>query len=184
MEHFYNNIDSENWFDFQEIYKNMVTKYPDGSHFVEVGVWKGMSACFMAVEIINSNKNIKFDLVDTWDFVETSTDNISKSQFDTLYDIFEKNITPIRHTVNIVKSISWDASKYYDDNSIDFIFIDASHDYDSVTKDLKSWFPKLKVNGTIAGHDYYYQDVFNAVNDFFGEKNIKVSVSSWVYTNE
>ena len=64
MEHFYNNIDG--WFDFQIIYSQMVNKFSDRSHFVEIGAWLGKSTSYMAVEIINSGKNIKLDVVDDW----------------------------------------------------------------------------------------------------------------------
>ena len=65
MEHFYQNI-GEDWFSYPQLYKRIVDNSQDGSHIVEVGSWKGRSAAFMAVEIINSNKKIKFDCVDTW----------------------------------------------------------------------------------------------------------------------
>lgn len=64
MEHFYKEINSENWFGYENLYSYVVDKFDSGSHFVEVGVWKGMSACFMAVEITNSGKDIKFDCVE------------------------------------------------------------------------------------------------------------------------
>jgi hypothetical protein len=80
MEHFYKKTNSENWFGYEDLYSLMVSKFDNGSHFVEVGTWKGMSACFMAVEIINSGKSIKFDCVDTWDYIETSKE-IDKSMF-------------------------------------------------------------------------------------------------------
>ena len=65
MEHFYQTL-GEDWFSYPELYKSIVENNQDGAHTVEVGSWKGRSASFMAVEIINSNKNIKFDCVDTW----------------------------------------------------------------------------------------------------------------------
>lgn len=181
MEHFYDKIISgENWFDFQDIYKKMVDTSSDNSHFVEVGVWKGMSACFMAVEIINSGKNIKFDCVDTWEFFDWFTD-ISKESFNGLYNIFLNNIEPVKDYVKVVKKISWEAALDYENESLDFIFIDASHDYESVKKDINAWLPKLKINGLIAGHDYYHIPVSNAVNDIFGVENILPTTTCWTY---
>lgn len=181
MEHFYNKIDSENWFDYSNLYENIVKIFPTNSHFVEVGVWKGMSAVFMAVEIINSNKNIKFDCVDTWEYVETSSE-IKPEQFTKLFDIFLKNVEPVKDKINIVKSISWEGAKLYEDNSLDFIWIDAGHDYESSFKDISSWYPKLKEDGIIGGHDYHFNvGAFKSVNEIFGKNNIKQIGSSWLY---
>lgn len=180
MEHFYKNINSENWFGFEDVYSSMVSKFDSGSHFVEVGVWKGMSACFMAVEIINSGKEIKFDCVDTWEYVETSKE-ISQHQFDRLFEIFQSNIEPVKDRIEIVKSLSWDGAERYDDCSLDFVFIDAAHDHESVIKDLTAWYPKIKIGGVIAGHDYHYHcGVFTAVNEFFEKQEIKQIGSCWL----
>jgi predicted O-methyltransferase YrrM len=181
MEHFYKTINSENWFNYEDLYKLVVDRFPSDSHFVEVGVWKGQSACFMAVEIINSNKNIKFDCVDTWEFVESSSE-IKEGQFENLFQIFQNNIEPVKDHINIVRSISWDGAKLYDDNSLDFVFIDAGHDYESVKKDLESWYPKVKEGGLIAGHDYHYNcGVYPAVNEFFGKDKIKQMNACWLF---
>jgi FkbM family methyltransferase len=180
MEHFYKTINSENWFGFDDIYSLVVSKFNDNSHFVEVGVWKGMSACFMAVEIINSGKNIKFDCVDTWEYVDTQSE-IGEHQFENLFEIFKKNIEPVKDKIGIVKSLSWDGAKNYEDHSLDFVFIDAAHDYESVTKDLQSWFPKIKKEGIIAGHAYHFNvGVYPAVNDFFKDYQIRQINSCWI----
>lgn len=180
MEHFYKNVNSEDWFGYEDLYSKIVSKFDDNSHFVEVGVWKGMSACYMAVEIINSGKNIKFDCVDTWEFVDSSTE-ISVNQFNDLFEIFKTNIEPVKDKIGIVKSLSWDGAKNYEDNTLDFVFIDAGHDYDSVTKDLNAWYPKVKNGGIIAGHDYHYNvGVYPAVNDFFKGTPINQMGACWI----
>ena len=40
------------------------------------------------------------------------------------------------------------------DESLDFVFIDAQHDYHSVINDIGLWAPKVKPGGLISGHDY------------------------------
>ena len=183
MEHFYQNL-GENWFTYPSLYKQMVDKFPSNSHFVEVGVWKGMSAAYMAVEIINSNKSIKFDCIDTWDFVESQID-IAEELYTDLYKTFLTNIEPVKHIINPIKSLSWDGAQYYNDQSLDFIFIDAAHDYDSVKKDITAWFPKIKTGGVIAGHDYTWcDDVKRAVNEYFAGRTIYETEGCWVYFND
>jgi cephalosporin hydroxylase len=72
------------------------------------------------------------------------------------------------------------ASKIYDDESLDFVFIDASHDYDSVISDLKSWFPKIKKGGYFAGHDFHHQPIIKAVHEFFNQQEIVTKKSCWM----
>lgn len=180
MEHFYKTL-GENWFTYPTLYSTMVEKYPSKSHFVEVGTWKGMSAAYMAVEIINSNKDIKFDCIDIWDYLDSQSD-IPEDSFENLYEIFLENISPVKHMITPIRELSWDGAKHYKDNSLDFVFIDAAHDYESVKKDINAWFPKVKDGGTIAGHDYAWcDDVKKAVHEFFEGKTIQTIEGCWVF---
>jgi predicted O-methyltransferase YrrM len=181
MEHFYNKTTGENWFNYPNLYKSMVDRFPHGSHFVEVGVWKGMSACFMAVEIINAGKDIKFDCVDTWAYVAPEA-GIAEQKYSGLYETFLANIAPVKERITTVRELSWDGAARYKDASLDFVFIDAAHDYASVVKDLNAWYPKLKKGGVLAGHDYRPSEgVFAAVNDFFKDKHeVACKETCWV----
>ena len=185
MEHFYKNL-GEQWFTYPTLYSTMVSRFPDDSHFVEVGTWKGMSAAYMAVEIINSGKNIKFDCVDNWEYVENLQADIPKELYNDLYDTFLKNIAPVKHVINAIKEISWEGAKHYKDESLDFVFIDAAHDYESVKKDINAWYPKVKKGGVIAGHDYdWNHDVKRAVNEFCNANGFAITEMErcWIVNN-
>ena len=174
----------ENWFTYPNLYKSMVKKFPSGSKFVEVGSWKGKSAAYLAVEIINSNKNISLDCVDTW---MGSNEDPHVNDFyvksNTLYELFIENTSSLSSVINPIRMDSVSASKKYEDNSLDFVFIDANHEYDYVKKDIEAWFPKVKVGGIIAGHDYKYgwTDVDKAVDEFFINKRILSREACWIY---
>jgi predicted O-methyltransferase YrrM len=162
MEHYYQTL-GEDWFDFQGLYKRMVQKY-DKAHFVEVGSWKGRSAVFLAVEIVNSGKKIVVDCVDTWEgSVEHSAlpEVINK----TLYETFLKNIQCVRHIIHPVRLDSVQASGLYADANLDFVFLDASHEYVDIKSDILCWLPKVKVGGTFAGHDIYFPGVDSALKE-------------------
>ena len=171
MEHFYSNI--HGWSDgLDQLYQQMVAAVPapqlqfNGQgfapaeirpyHFVEVGSWKGKSAAFMAVEIINSGKNIKFDCVDTWE----GSDNESSHLVDedvmagTLYDAFINAMKPVEEHYTPIRAASVEAANLYEDGSLDFVFIDADHSYESVKADIAAWAPKVRQGGLIAGHDF------------------------------
>lgn len=179
MIHFYNNVVGA--FTFPNLYYNVVQFY-DNAEFVEVGVNYGQSACFMGVEIINQNKNIKLNLVDSWD------ENFAAG----MYDSFLNSIQPVKNILqdrlDIIRDLSVNASKKFKNESLDFIFIDACHDYECVKEDLNAWYPKLKKGGIIAGHDYYdgHAGVENAVNEFFYEKfeYLHSQEHCWIFTNK
>ena len=90
------------------------------------------------------------------------------------YDKFE-NV----QNVNILDLNSREASSKYQDNFFDYIYIDAEHTYNAVTKDLEVWYPKLKKNGTLFGDDYYWREeddtlsLHKAYQEFIFKKNIK-----------
>jgi hypothetical protein len=176
MDHFYQTI-GEDWFTYSNLYRTMVQKYGEGSHFVEIGSWKGRSAAFMGVEIHNSGYNIKFDCVDTWQ------GSIEHQDMDltSLYDDFLNNIKPVASIINPIKTTSLAASTLHKDGSLDFVFIDASHEYDNVLADVKAWLPKVKEGGVLAGHDYGSEGVNRAISEFFEGKNINVSEDCWIY---
>lgn len=159
------------WFNNQgeQLYNEMVTNYPNGSHFVEIGCFMGRSATCMAQLIKFHNKSIRFDAIDHF---KGSDEHQELLQNKNLIDIFKQNLTEadVIDKVNVIQSDSISASKLYEDKSLDFIFIDASHDYDSVVLDIKNWFPKLKINGILAGDDYTpkHPGVIKAVDEYFG----------------
>ena len=178
MEHFYEDVYGFSGVDLFALYKKMVSRFDSGSHFVEVGAFLGRSAVFMAVEIINSQKNIKFDCVDHWEGSQEHSDN-DKVNLDTIYKDFLKNIEPVKGLINPIRMNSVDASKLYKPNSLDFIFIDASHDNQSVREDLTYWMPRIKEDGIIAGDDINNAEVASAVMWFFDNEKLDIAGSQW-----
>lgn len=174
----------EDWFTYPNLYKSMAKKFASGSKFVEVGSWKGKSSAYLAVEIINSNKNISLDCVDTWmGSNENAHINDDYVKSNTLYELFIKNTSSLSSVINPIRMDSISASKKYEDNSIDFVFIDANHEYIDVKNDIEAWFSKVKIGGIIAGHDYTgsWKEVIRAVDEFFINKTILTSEGCWIH---
>jgi hypothetical protein len=119
MKHFYHKL-GEDWFTYPMLYKSVVEKVTDSAHFVEVGSWKGRSAAYMAVEIYNSKKSIKFDCVDTWEgSIEHKEDDCIINK--TLYITFLKNTERVSNIIRPIRTTSLTASTLYKDNSLDFV---------------------------------------------------------------
>ena len=59
---------------------------------------------------------------------------------------------------------------------VQFAYIDASHKYQDVKKDIVGWWNRLQMNGILAGHDYHseHQGVIDAVNEFADENNLTI----------
>ena len=88
---------------------------------------------------------------------------------DQLFELFLDNISPIKEHLNVIRKPSTEAAKTFEDGSLDFVFIDACHEYQDVKDDIESWIDKIKPGGVIAGHDYLHPDVKQAVDEFFGD---------------
>jgi hypothetical protein len=56
--------------------------------------------------------------------------------------------------VQLMRGMSWDQLALLEDGSLDWVYLDAGHDFDSVTRDLAAVLPKLRAGGIIAGHDF------------------------------
>jgi hypothetical protein len=89
----------------------------------------------------------------------------------------------LRHGLrsDIWRLTSLEAAKRVEDGTLDFVYIDARHDYASVLEDLQAWFPKVRAGGLLAGHDYVDGNfasgafgVRSAVDTFFGEREIRI----------
>lgn len=170
----------EDWFTFEALYSRMVRRFPSGSTFVEVGSWKGRSAAHMAVEIANSNKDIRFYCVDTWQGSKEHQDQ----DLSGLYETFLDNMRPVEHHYIPLKLTSIEASRKFRDESLDFVFLDASHEYEHVKEDILAWLPKVKPGGVLAGHDYYLgHDYFPGVKRAADEllDNLEKEYDCFVY---
>jgi len=131
-------------------------------NIVEVGMYAGE----MAFELIK-NKNI-----DNYIMI----DNNPNTEFYSFLSKLPNNIGIDRKYI-FMKMKSIEASKFFPDNSLDLVFIDADHSYESVLNDIKNWFPKVKKGGIISGHDYEHPSFYGvkkAVDEFFGNKKFNL----------
>jgi len=82
-----------------------------------------------------------------------------------------------------MKKFSADAASFFQDESLDFVYLDARHDYASVKNDIHHWLPKIKERCFIGGHDYNEGEkvgVIRAVDEMFGKPDKVFMDSSWV----
>jgi len=79
-----------------------------------------------------------------------------------IFEIFKFNmkILGIDQVVEPIRMDSTEASKNFQDKSVDLVFIDGDHRYEKFKQDVLAWYPKVKKGGIICGHDCegYYDD--------------------------
>jgi hypothetical protein len=82
-----------------------------------------------------------------------------------------------------VEKFSMDAVKDFEDESLDFVYIDANHDGPHVTEDVTEWAKKVRKGGVVSGHDYGRvrsltdrYDVVNSVNRYAAENGIQLYI--------
>ena len=181
QEHFYKTI--QGGFNFEDVYTQMVSVASPNSVFVEIGAWKGKSSSFMAVEIANSKKNIKFYCVDTWKGSQNEMCHLTDPDIvkhGSILNVFTQNTKPVAKFIDAIQMPSTVAPRLFDDKSLDFVFIDADHSYEAVKADIAAWHPKVKQGGYLGGHDLCFETVKRAVDEMIGS-NYTVMSDGWCW---
>ena len=83
-----------------------------------------------------------------------------------------------------IQGKSPDMSDMFNDDSLDFVFVDGDHSYEGCKADIEAWWPKLKKGGIMSGDDYGHTynpaegkyGVVEAVEEFAKENNLKCTV--------
>ena len=151
---------------------------------VEVGIWKGQFSEFL----LNNWKGKKLYSVDPWknfsadEYLDEM--NIKQVAFDEIYNGVKQLLSKYSNRSEIIRDVSVNAALQFEDHSLDFVYLDGRHHYEGVKEDIECWFPKVKQNGIICGHDYLntiigetHFGVKQAVDEFAAAKSLKVLVT-------
>jgi len=170
---------------------HLINLMGDDVIYVETGVCKGGSIC----SIVQRCSNIKAAY--GIDFYQPNTDEFETKK--TYYDIdrqrnnyqraknliqtsgHKDKITLILEDVSVAKD-------YFEDNSIDFLFLDHYLNESDVELCLVEWYNKVKIGGYFSGHDWVYPGVNTPIKEFREKYNISSPLSvfgaEWVWKKE
>jgi predicted O-methyltransferase YrrM len=130
-----------------------------------IGIEIGTAEGYTTIHLLNSVPGLTLYGIDPYeDYIDWDARLISNSNvgYEQLLDK-TKNYDNYHH----IRASSDVAVQNLEDNSFDFIFIDGLHTYDQVLADCQNYYPKLKKNGLLLGHDYnMIPDVKRAVDEF------------------
>lgn len=118
----------------------------------EIGVDRG---AFSEI-LCKVNPKLQLTSIDSWS-TRSFEDPLNSSkkmqtQFDEHYQSAVRRLS--NYNCNIVRKESLEAVKDIPDNSLDFVYIDANHNFAQIAQDLYEWQKKVKPGGIISGHDY------------------------------
>ena len=156
---------------------------------VEVGVWKGGSVITLAQEMKRLGLDGVVIAVDTW--CGSSEHWVTPEWFPhlrikaghpTLYQTFASNIREKLLTDLVVPlpldSLNAAAVIASLGITIDVMHLDGGHDFESVSADLRAWWPLIRPGGILIGDDYHsdgntWPDVRRAFHAFFSVDSLE-----------
>jgi predicted O-methyltransferase YrrM len=135
----------------------------------EIGVYHGEYSRWM----LRGVPGLKLWGIDSWESYPGYKD-FGKHDLDGALEIALESVKG--YDCNLIKARSRDASMDFKDGSLDFVYIDGNHAYESVVEDLALWARKVRPGGIVAGHDY--DDYGNKSR--WREMHVMQAVDGWV----
>lgn len=144
---------------------------------VELGVYRGENFKYL----IENCPNLKLTGVDLYESQPenngpekwTPGENGHKWDHNQYYQDMLNFCKKYSNRAEIIKDYTTQASKKFEENSLDFVFIDADHGYEGCLRDIREWAPLVKPGGYIIGHDIHFPTVKQAVTEYFGQDSWK-----------
>ncbi len=144
-----------------------IIKLLDGKlDIVEIGAKQGNSSSIFASHVRENGGSFN-----TCDIFE---DLLIKEAFNN----HMKNLE-LSNYVTLNHMSSYKFSKTIENESLDFIFIDGSHIYFDIKQDIEIWYPKLRNNGIICGHDCEMianKFQMDTINSFDSWQNVDMNI--------
>ena len=112
----------------------------------EIGVRQGA----YSTRLCRCNPNLKLFCIDVWG---VCGNKYTQEEQDFMYSKAEKNLS--KYDTVLIRKKSLDVIEDFKDESLDFVYIDANHNFDFVMMDIICWSRKVRENGIVAVHDFY-----------------------------
>ena len=116
----------------------------------EIGTAEGRYAEILC----KNNPGLILHCVDPWETYSNYRDYTDQEKLTNAYITARKRL--YNYPVSFHKKYSMDAVGSFPDESLDFVYIDANHEWPYVTQDVYHWSKKVRPGGIVAGHDYYF----------------------------
>ena len=155
--------------------RDILTKWAHELGF-KIGVEVGVAGGIFSRVICETNPQMKVYGVDPWESYSDYEVGGTPEEFAKYEHRARKRLASYTN-YEILKEYSVTALQKFEDNSVDFVYIDANHREPFISEDVNGWYKKVKIGGILSGHDYVrlkkgYCDVRSAVHTFVTKNNI------------
>lgn len=146
----------------------------------EVGVLDGDYALTLCREI----PGLKYYGIDNWYIAEGMSNHKHRGKYEHVLKILKL------YDATIIRKLSMEAVNEFENNSLDFVYIDANHQFDYVVEDIIHWTKKVRKGGIVSGHDYEESNtkgVISAVDGYVKSHGLKLNVledTSWWFNKK
>ncbi len=142
----------------------------------EIGVLKGK----YSEKLCESNSELQVYSIDAWEFYPIKNNFRRAHAYPPIYEEAKKRLAPYPNN-QIIRKWSKDALLDFEDESLDFVFIDSNHLFEHITSDILEWGKKVRKGGIISGHDYgEMPDIEKRKKTFC---HVKWVVDAWTYSH-
>lgn len=155
----------------------------------EIGVEQGVFSEILCKKI----PNLTLFGVDPWKAYSEYKEHLDQMKLEGFYEETVAKMKP--YDFRIFRAKSEEAHQYFEDGSLDFVYIDGNHRFLNVAQDITLWLPKIKKGGILSGHDYrrnshrYVNHVVDVINAYTYSHKVKpwfvikepVGASSWFF---
>ncbi|OGZ27066.1 MAG: hypothetical protein A2427_01050 [Candidatus Nealsonbacteria bacterium RIFOXYC1_FULL_40_7] len=128
----------------------------------EIGVERGSFSEMLCKNI----PGLELTCIDSWAQIPDYRKRHNSLQ-DSFYRITKEKLKP--YGCKIIKGFSTDVAKTIPDESLDFVYIDANHEFQHCTDDIAEWSKKVRHGGIVSGHDFHY---FRAPEEVIHTKHV------------
>lgn len=118
----------------------------------EIGAEVGVERGEYSETICLANPEAKLFAIDGWQVYKGYRDHTNQQTMNQISEEAKKRLS--KYNCEIVKKFSSEAVKDFNLESLDFVYIDASHEFSHVAHDLVEWAKRVRPGGIVSGHDY------------------------------
>lgn len=138
-----------------------------------VGVEIGTAEGFTTEYLLSTVSTLKLTGVDPYPQYIDWDDNQPNAEGNK-QELMRKTL-PYRDRYTHIYATSDDAVDMFEDNSLDFVFVDGLHTYEQVLKDCQNYWKKIKKGGLLIGHDFArIEGVNKAATEFANSVDLEI----------